>query len=476
MKYTKIYELVKDFSKWEINHLIQFIESPYYNSNDFLTKLLHQVVKYINGESTVIDKKEIFLLLNPKEVYDDQKMRLSISQLYKLVVLYMSTSNFEKDIVTQDLYALQGFQQINKHKIFSALLLDTENKMTKSKNKDIKYYEHSYKIEELRYLDKKNQKRTDYDFTKMIDALDIYYFAQKFRYECIALSHEWMSKSKRLERDIWIESFVIKDRPELLEIPTIAVYFYGYKILKSPEIEENFVNYERLLDQHLKLFPKDEAVDLILMGTNYCIRRLNNGDTNYASKTFELYKLGINNGAFLEKGYLSRFSFKNIVTLGLKLKEYVWTEKFVIENIKHLEEKYRESSFAYNMANIAYEKKDYEKALQLLQKADYDDIFIMLANKNILLKIYYELEYNEPLEYLIGSMLMLIRRRGLEQVYKNNYTNICNVVKKLYVLKTTLLEDKKMLNNKKKLLLKYIQNTKPLTERDWLLKQLEKLN
>ncbi len=325
-------------------------------------------------------------------------------------------------------------------------------------------------------MDKKNQKRTDYDFTKMIDALDIYYFAQKFRYECIALSHEWMSKSKRLERDIWIESFVIKDRPELLEIPTIAVYFYGYKILKSPEIEENFVNYERLLDQHLKLFPKDEAVDLILMGTNYCIRRLNNGDTNYASKTFELYKLGINNGAFLEKGYLSRFSFKNIVTLGLKLKEYVWTEKFVIENIKHLEEKYKESSFAYNMANIAYEKKDYEKALQLLQKADYDDIFIMLANKNILLKIYYELEYNEPLEYLIGSMLMLIRRRGLEQVYKNNYTNICNVVKKLYVVKTTLLEDKKMLNNKKKLLLKYIQNTKPLTERDWLLKQLEKLN
>jgi tetratricopeptide (TPR) repeat protein len=71
-----------------------------------------------------------------------------------------------------------------------------------------------------------------------------------------------------------------------------------------------------------------------------------------------------------------------------------------------LEKKYQEGSYAYNKANIKYDLNKYDEAIELLNKADQDDVFIFLASKNLLIKIYYELDYIDSLEYLMGSLLV----------------------------------------------------------------------
>jgi hypothetical protein len=96
-----------------------------------------------------------------------------------------------------------------------------------------------------------------------------------------------------------------------------------------------------------------------------------------------------------------------------------------------------------------------------------------LSAKNILMKIYYELYYIDPLEYLLGSILTLLKRKKLEQVYKNNYINIAKLTRRLISLKTLTVSQKKYLNKKKDVCKKIIAETNPCFEKRWLLEQLE---
>ena len=201
----------------------------------------------------------------------------------------------------------------------------------------------------------------------------------------------------------------------------------------------------------------------------------NMGVDGYARKSFDVNKIGIESGAFLEKGFLSRVTFKNIVTVGIRLKEYTWTEKF-IEHYKGLiEEKYQESTYSYNKAFLEYERKNYSAAIKHLQKADYDDLLLNLSAKNILMKIYFELDDIDSLEYLLGSILTLLKRKKLEQVYINNYINIAKLTKRLIGLKTMTESQRKFIKKKKETTNKMITETNPCFEKEWLIEQLEKI-
>lgn len=466
---------MQNLGKWERNYLLQFVSSPFFNTQKELIVLMQCLLDYINETSSVIDKEEIYALMYNNKPYDDQTMRLNTSTLFKITEHFLALLQYRETPISQQYHLTLKYQELGEHKLFSTALQDAERMLGKISKRDMMHYEMGFKFEELKYIDKKNQKRTDYDFNKMSQYLDVYYIAQKYRYACIAMSHAWMGNDSRSQDFEHLEHYILATSPHILELPEISIYYYGYKLLAFPEQEEYFFTFEKLLQVHLSEFPKDEAIDLILLGANYCIRRLNKGHSEYAEKTFLLYKLGISKGAFLEKGFLSRFTFKNIVTLGVRLKEFVWTEKFVKENISYLEEKYQQSSLAYNMANIAYAKGEHTKTVALLQKADYDDTLILLASKYLLMKVYYETDALESLEYLIGSVRILLRRKRLDSVYTTNYSNICKYMKKLTQLTLNTWDSEKVRLTQLNQYKQSVTDAKMLTEKNWYIEQCDKL-
>lgn len=475
MKNTKVFELIANLGKWERNYLLQFASSPYFNTNDEVLKILQYILDYIDEKSTLIEKEKVFKAIYKNIQYDDLLMRLNTSALFRLTEDYLGQQKFRNNPLLQQYHLLLKYQEMGNHKLFTSALQDAEKLLDKFSQRNIMHYEMGFKLEEIKYLDKKNQKRTDYDFNKMAHNLDVYYFSQKYRFACIALSHAWMGNANSSHIFEHLEKYILSTNPQVLELPEVSIYFYGYKFLSSPEQEEYFDIFEELLHIHLAEFPKEEAIDLILLGANYCIRRLNKGQSKYAEKTFQLYKLGISKGAFLEKGYLSRFTFKNIITLGIRLKEFAWTEKFVKDNIIYLEEKYQQSSLAYNTANIAYAKGDYSKTISLLQKADYDDILILLASRYLLMKAYYETEAYESLEYLIGSVQTLLRRKRLDAVYTTNYSNICKNMKKLVQHTLNNWDSNRVRLNRLYQFKQSISEAEMLTEKNWYIEQTDKL-
>lgn len=127
--------------------------------------------------------------------------------------------------------------------------------------------------------------------------------------------------------------------------------------------------------------------------------------------------------------------------------------------------KERENVFSFNLARLEYHQKNYDIALNLLQKSNYRDVLLNLAAKNLLLKIYVELDEDSLLLSHLDSMSRYIRRHSVIAYHKKNYQNIISFAKK--IITTNPYDKIAQLALKESILA-----TKILSEKEWFLKQL----
>jgi tetratricopeptide (TPR) repeat protein len=180
-----------------------------------------------------------------------------------------------------------------------------------------------------------------------------------------------------------------------------------------------------------------------------------------------LYKKGLETGILLENNLLSRYTFGNAVGAALKIQQFEWAEKFIRDFEPHLEEKQRKSIVNFNLSRVYFEKGDYDKAQRLLFDFEYDDMLLNIIAKTMLLKIYYEQGEFDALESLLESMrIYLQRKEALDPARKTAYKNLISLMKKL-------LNHNPYSKTQTERLRSLVENTHPLMERDWLLRQLE---
>ena len=91
-----------------------------------------------------------------------------------------------------------------------------------------------------------------------------------------------------------------------------------------------------------------------------------------------------------------------------------------------------------------------------------------LHAKTMLVKMYYELDEGNALDSLLGSMRTYLQRKKVLSYHKTNYKNIISLTKKMLRVNPFEREQKEKLKTE-------IEATSPLTERRWLLEQLEKM-
>ncbi|MCP3932594.1 MAG: hypothetical protein GY705_26285, partial [Bacteroidetes bacterium] len=258
------------------------------------------------------------------------------------------------------------------------------------------------------------------------------------------------------------------EKNNFLRFPAIAIYYYGYLALTNPIEEHYFKNLKETIFEYGHLFSHSEVRDIYLMAINYCIGRMNAGEKSYIRETFELYREGLKKEILFEENQLSRWTFLNIVSTGANLEEYDWVENFIHQYQDYLGEKHRQSFVHYSLARLNFERKDYTSAMRLLVQADYDDILINLNAKTMLFKMYYEQDELNALESLLESMRTYMQRKKVIGYHKANYRNIIQFTKKLVRINPYDEKGKKTLK-------KEIEAANPLTERKWILEQLEKL-
>ncbi|MBP7273952.1 MAG: hypothetical protein KA974_08920, partial [Saprospiraceae bacterium] len=332
--------------------------------------------------------------------------------------------------------------------------------------RNAEYWLQEHQFQQTEYAFESGQRRTgQLNLQAVSDSLDVYYLAAKLRCVCVAISHQAVYKT---EYDFGLLETVLHEvkQKNYLQHPAILVYHAYYLAITENTTDAYFQHFVQYIQEYENMFPHKERRDLFLLAINYCIRKFNEGATHYVVQEFELFRHALQHGYLLNNGVLSRFTFRNIVSTGIYIKDYDWVEKFIQAYANQLEEAHRESTYSFSLARLYYERRFFDKALTLLQMADYGDILLALAAKTIALKIYYELSEFDLLMSHLDAMKIFILRKKIMGYHRTNYLNLIRYTYKL--LEMNNIDKLKKLKNT-------VEAANNIAEKDWLLLQFNTL-
>ncbi len=467
MENSQLILILRTFSKKEQRDLKKWLDSPVHNQREDVTAMYDYLISanHLDHEKH-LKKEKIFSKLFPKTPFDDARLRQTMHFLFKSVEEFLIWQGLQESAIQARLMLAGIYRKRKLNKSFRKTMRNLEELQENSPYRNEQYLRYKYMLEQEEYLFLESRERTiKMNLQEVSEALDATFLADKLRQSCLMLAHQAVYK---INYDVGLieEVLAYVERRQLTRLPAIGTYYYIYKMLTEHNNSEHFEALERLISQQHQYFPEEEKMGIYLHAINYCIRKMNLGEQAYIRKAFELYRQGLEEKILIPDNTIDPYLFRNVAAIGLRLKEFDWVEYFIHNYRNYLQEDYRENFFQFNLARLHFERKNYDAAMQLLARVDFDDVLVQLNAKMMLLKIYYELDEVDALESLLESMRAYLNRKEVTGYYRSNYQNIIRYTRKLVRINPYDKAPKEKLRQE-------IQQINPLTEREWLLRQLE---
>ncbi len=472
MRESKLYQAIVPLNGHELNRLHRFILSPYFNQSEAIIRLFEWIKQDIqDGKVESVSKEQIWsICFGSGEQFNDGRFRKLQSDLLKLTEEYYAQEAYQSNPIHRAKYLMET---INEKKIDALQSMAIKNAFRYIAEQPFvnasSYYFH-YEIERNIYLLTKNktERSTKSNLENIVKYLDRFYLAEKLRYASTILTHQHFAAVdyKMLFVDEILNHVAHNDYSE---VPAVIIY---YQILLTYKEPENRIHYDKLkefLKLYINKFPHVEAKEILDSALNYCIIRMNAGEENYVREAFDLYIQSLNNGLLMVQGQITPWSFKNVVTIGLRLKEFDWVETFIFEFSKMLDVRYRENAVTFNLAQLYFYKKDFRQVIEHLSKVEYEDFTYNLNSKTLLMASYFELDEIEALNSLLDAFRLYVQRnKNLTQNKGKHYLNTISLVRKLARIRP---RDTKEVEK----LIREVENTQGVVSKNWIMEKLEGL-
>ncbi|MEM1121524.1 MAG: hypothetical protein AAGJ18_13830 [Bacteroidota bacterium] len=469
MKKSKLFSLLQACNSSELEEIRQFLATPLFNTRQDILQLFEILAIGLEEKDNFQDKKAVFTRLFPHQKYRVSKMDLLMSYLYRLVQDYLAWKTFNAEESTKKLYIAKAFQQKGLYPVFEQKIDQLAQQQAAQPLRNAEYFQGLYQLQWEKFSVRNSQKTEQAEASDwaLLDTLDLAYFANKLKQACLLKAHQQVYPLA-VTPNFFEEVFTHIQQEKYFQHPAIHLYYHCYIMLAEPSVVSHFKTFRDLLFEYDQYFSSEEKRNLLLMGINYCVRQINEGQSAFLTDLFGLYEGGLTNNYLLENNQLSRFTFHNIVGTGLATNKVDWVATFVDNYKNRLPRKDRERTYSFSLARLAYHRKNYEAVLELLQKSNYRDLLLNLAAKTLLLKVYVETDEDRSLNAHLSAMEQFIRRKRVIGYHKTNYLNIVKYARKMRSLnffdKAAVIEFKNT-----------ILSEKVLTERAWFLEQIDKL-
>lgn len=461
MEQSRLYQAVRQLKKRDFEQFSKWLQSPYHNQDQALCRFWEYLTEVHLYLQLAPEKEKAFAKAYPNRAYQAQQMRLLMSRLYKQLEYYLAWREMELEGNPFKHYLAKALRKRKLWGHFKRVVQQSLEDLNGKQYRNATYYNTLLQLQEEAHNLRSANDPTDVSLLhQMAQSMDQAYLIQRLRQSCLLLAHSSVYQSE--VQDGLLETILpqINDT-DLLSTPGIKLYYNCYQMLKQLGEDTYFLLFQQSLFEHGQLVSPTELRDLYLLAINHCVRRVNDNKSAYYQQLYMLYQKGLETGALIENKILSRFTYHNIVTTGLRINEYEWVDQFIRNYQSHLERPYRESSYSFCRAHLLFHQKEYDEALLLLQKANYRDLLLNLGAKTLQLKIYYETEATDLLEAHLDAMANYIRRKKVIGYHRTNYLNIIRYTRKL-------LSSNPYEHTSIKDLIDAINKEKTLTEKGWL--------
>jgi len=423
----KLLVLLQSFSKYEMRAFHKFIQSPFHNENSDLIKLFEiidkefQHIGWDKNPNSNLKKDIVWKEIKGDRKYQDEQMRRMCSDLTKTIYSFIAISNFQKKPLSGVNHLLPKISNPKLQKHFSSIIRHVNNSLKKSEIRNSDYYLENLQIEHEKFKFLENSKSKIDSFINLESSdfyLDCYYINKKLKNFCDALAYGNVSAIKP-EIQLFPEFLNFIKTKRFIQEPNIEIYHTTALMLLNPKDESLFQLLKNLLNKNGNIFPQPELKSLYIYLINYCIdTKINNGQTEYFRELFEIFKIVIEEEVFFNpKGILAPQDYKNIITVGLHVKEFEWTENFIQQYTNRLPKESQDNDLNYNLAKVYFHQEQYEKVIEQLREVEYKNLTYALGGKLMLLKTYYELDEMNPLSSLLElASLAPYDKKGIQKL------------------------------------------------------------
>lgn len=457
-----LWETLRNLSIKDLRELDKCVRSPAFNQREHVVRLWEYLREHLREELPPSPENCATAAFPDVSQRSVPALRNSMSLLMRVLEEYLILREHRTDPLRYALRLAKTWRQTGMRRQSERTIKWMDEAQQNAPWRNADFYLHQWQIEQERYQFLSAEQRLEaLNFPALSKSLDMFYLTEKLRQACFAHSQAALTGQVQ-EMGVLPEIMDMLSGGKYKNEPLIRIYFHCYRALILLSAEDDFQQFKTVFLENLLIFPPEERRQIFLLATNYCIRKLNSGDKRYISEAFGFYKAGLEGDIILVNNQISRFTFGNIVTMAIGEGELTWAEQFINNYHSKLEPQHQTSTFSFHLARLEYERGRFDRALPLLQNAEYSDILINLMAKTLALKIYFEQDEYDLLHSHLDAMRNFITRHKELSYHRDNYRNTIRFVGKLLQLRPSDAEGRELLRQE-------IEGTKAVAEKNWLL-------
>ena len=446
--------LLKTFSYEEKKSLSEFIASPYFVKSRRVKELYMEIIKYYPLFSHEDLSKEKLSRILYKGEYKELAIRKLLHELLQIVLNFLAYNKFRSTDYLRDDYILKELMIRNQKKLFKKYSEKTESefKNVKSINAEYLYNRHIFESNKFNFgvlYPKEIQKE------KIIDEisngsifLTIHFVTEILNeyhlFNIIKSKFNIDNESKYLNNiiDTLNVEEIIKNFPgENKFVFILEIYNAMYKSFSNFDNDNYYFVYKKLVLKHSTKLSINEIYVHYFRLMNYCLlkNRSQAKRAVFREELMSLYEIVLKNNYYRTDRvkFLSNDLFRDVLFLGLKLRGFKWSYKFVKDNSRKLNPDDIENIYNYGNAYLLNEEKRYELSLDYLNEVSLENFNYKFDEKNLRLRIFFELGYFNQVPILIHAYYENLRYSKLiSKERKNRHRNFLSYLEKIVKYKT----------------------------------------
>ncbi len=469
----KITKVLSSFNKKDLRRFREFVDSPFYNKNRSVKKLLWVLCEYYPHFSREeITKEKIYQKTFGNEKYSYPKLTNIVSDLYELAEKYLAViSSQEKEFFTER----NLFSELRKRELYGIYELRHNKYIKKILGKRIKDEDYFYYLYELNndYLYFTTQVKPNSRLEILQTEFDnffCYSVIRMLRFYSLML-HERNQNNKFYDMKLFEEIRIYLKNNNITENPTLQVYITIIDLLKEKN-EQSYNMLQQLKEKYFEELRKED-IDLIYVHLyDYAAYMVNfKGDDRYNRDMFNIYKEQIDKGIMYPEGFLYP-NYINIVKIACRVGEIEYAEKFMRDFEICLTDDIKIDTLEFCRGVVAFSLKDFSSALKHFSRSNFSNFIFKVQVKIFLLQTYYYMKMYDQAELIIDTFKhFAAKEENILKEHRESYAVFLNIMSNMIRLEHTENPDKKYEINK---LIKTAAKmpANPFRIRTWLLENL----
>lgn len=435
----KLIQLLQSLSRREMTRFREFAASPYHNKHDAVRELV-QFLSSVYPDFTADNcgRAYLFQTLFPGKPHEQPKLAVIFTYSVRLLETFFEIEAFLDNPADRKPLLLGQLRQHKQLKWFEKTLGKAEAKTKKQQERDARWYYQRFQLatESDYFFTTLAERRRDSSLQEKQHFLNQYFLAVKLRDACEMAVRERILQVVYQDPMVQVALRQVAEAPDSYQtIPAINIYYRLYQMI-TKSAETYYYDVVQHLSNQQKHLPREELKNIYNYLQNYCIQKINTGETRFLQEIFQLYQVQLDQRLLLEDDQLSEWHYKNIVTTALRLDALDWVYTFIEDYREQLPESARTNAYRFNLAAYHYAAKEYDKVLDLLSQVEYSDLRYSLGAKALLLRTYYDLGEYSALYSLVDSFRQyLVRNKLMADGRRQGYYNLFKLARRAAMLR-----------------------------------------